>query len=133
MITSSIELGISVKKNNQVIPDLSTIFKVAATEEKFQTIEIFPADSYEVDLTNLHNVSLLIITSVFNESITVGVNQVVEGTPSPVEILFNANSSEVYGFEALGLDKTVSTGNITLTNNHTDAKILVRIGIFCEA
>ena len=98
-----------------------------------KVVEIAANSSYVIDLTGLDNIALLAVLAQYNESITSGSNQVVEGNPATVGITFNSNTRNAFGFEAIGLNKSVSTPSVTLVNSHPEAKILIYFAAFCEA
>jgi hypothetical protein len=133
MITSPVEIGLSVTKNGIALSDFSKTFKAVSSEDRITSIEIASGDSYTVDLTDMDNIALLVILAAFNETISTGSNQTVEGKSAPIKIEFNSNFRNAFGFEAIGLDKSVSTANVILTNNHPEAKVKVTLAAFCEA
>lgn len=133
MLNSQVELSLSIRKNGLLLADYAKAFKAVASEEVLKVVEIAANSSYVIDLTGLDNIALLAVLAQYNESITSGSNQVVEGNPATVGITFNSNTRNAFGFEAIGLNKSVSTPIVTLVNSHPEAKILIYFAAFCEA
>ena len=123
MLNSQVELSLSIRKNGLLLADYAKAFKAVASEEVLKVVEIAANSSYVIDLTGLDNIALLAVLAQYNESITSGSNQVVEGNPATVGITFNSNTR----------NKSVSTPSVTLVNSHPEAKILIYFAAFCEA